>query len=176
MANLLRVPEHQQARICFCVERNMAHEAGFITEMVINKFPGTIGITQNPDNDYGWWTDHGQKIRYAMSLRQTFLENSIVYSDRLVCVNPFMEESRRMTATKAKFEEQLSRYKIIASDSQSAVSTPKFSVSGKTDKDGKISRSFNDDIVFAMSMACWMATSISANTLPNFPYDEGFVI
>ena len=47
-------PSFQDAWLIFCCERNMAHEAGFLTEPFL-KFRKTVAIAQHETKDYGWW-------------------------------------------------------------------------------------------------------------------------
>jgi hypothetical protein len=148
----------------------MAHEAGFTAQYVLEQFPGSIAISQDVQNDYGWWTDHPTKMRYAYSFRHHMLTESVFYSKNLVVTNPWLDPAKRHSTTLAKFEEQMKRYKLVQNELKNPLAIAKTSVSGKVDKEGKVSGTFNDDLMFAVTMATWMKDTIIVGTMPNFPY------
>ena len=100
--------------------------------------------------------------------------NSIVYMKDMICTNPFVDPSDRRKKTKAKFEEQLKRYKPVMTTPKDPQSTPKMTVSGKTDKEGRISGMFKDDLItnFALNMYLW--DLLLTRKVQNFNYQMVF--
>ena len=49
----------------FCCERNMAHEAGFLTQEFLKFHQKNMSVAQHEVGDYGWWTVTGSKVKYA---------------------------------------------------------------------------------------------------------------
>lgn len=179
LTRLQSVPELQGSKFIFCAERNMAHESGFIAFFVREQFPGSYAIMQHANNDYGWYTTHDQKIRYAYSLVGRLAEDSLVFSHRALCGQPeFLgtlattANEERWQSIKNKLYEQLSRYRVVQSAVHNALTIAKTTVSGKVDKEGRVSGSFNDDLVFALSMSTWLCSELLQRRLPNFPHDQ----
>lgn len=108
-------------------------------------------------------------MNYGRTLRSTFLQDSLVYAKKLVCVNPFLEESKRLSTTKSKMEEQLRRLKYVTNDVKTPLAVTRQTISGKTNKDGKISGSFSDDLAMALMINLWMCEGVIYRTLPNLP-------
>lgn len=119
----------QGAWIIFCCERNMAHEAGFLTEplLVMNK---VVGIAQHEYKDYGWWTDNPTKVKMAYEARRCMAMNSVFYMKDFICTNPWDEPTKRREKVKRKFEEQMKRFKPVMSQPRDPHSTPRITISG----------------------------------------------
>lgn len=175
LTRLLIVPELQSAKIIFCAERNMAHEAGFIAKFVKREFPRSYAIAQKPDNDYGWYTTHDQKIQYAMALVACMSNEALVFSKQMRCATPtFLGTSvpeERLATIKQKLFEQMGRYRMVQSQSHNALFIPRSTVSGKVDKEGRVSGAFNDDLIFSLSMCIWLTRELLLNRIPHMPSD-----
>ena len=109
-------------------------------------------------------------MNYAWMLRDALEMESLSYSNNLVCANPFRSASTRWKETKAKFEEQMARYKFVYNQLANAFTMPKATVSGKgTSGNGK-NGNFQDDLMFTTTMCNWLCTQLKHQRLPNFPY------
>jgi len=166
-------PQMQNAWIIFCCERNMAHEAGFLTEPVL-KHRNTVAIAQHDVNDYGWWTDLQTKVQAAYKARHCMAMESVGYMKDFICTNPWLDPKTRRQITKAKFEEQLKRYKPVVTNPKDPHSTPKVTVSGKTNKEGKVSGTFNDDLMSTFCLNVYLMEMLLLRKIPNFNYQVVF--
>jgi hypothetical protein len=175
LKRLWTMPELHGTRFIFCAERNLAHESGFIAGFVLQRFPTSVAIAQHSVNDYGWYTDHEQKIRYAHTLVMRLREQVVSFTYNARCGLPAFlnvaDPDQRWTETKEKLFEQLSRYRIVQSRPHNAMSAVRTTVSGKVDSDGRVSGSFHDDLVFAISMNLWLTQKFIHGELPNMPPD-----
>ena len=93
----------------------------------------------------------------------------------LVCSNPYIDgaENRYKIIT-SKFKEQLGRWRLVQRPSKNPGSVPKFSGSGKVDKDGKISSSFQDDVAMAFFMNIFLWEQLIERNIPTFDYARVF--
>lgn len=164
------------SHVVFCCERNMAHEAGFLAECVKKTLchERISFICQRSPGDCGWWTQSDVKYKMGFEMRYVFMNNIIQYSDDVVCTNPFMKEATRWEETKKKFEDQLPKYKIVVSgvSSLNPLSTPRIGLSGKTTKEGKVSASFTDDLVFCVGACLYFIKMILTRSTPHFNHNE----
>lgn len=169
------MPELHGTRFIFCAERNMAHESGFIAGFVLQRFPSSVAIAQHANNDYGWYTDHAQKILYAQTLVMRLREQAVSFTYNARCGLPAFlnvaDPDERWTEIKEKLFEQLARYRIVQSHVHNALSIAKTTVSGKVDSDGRTNGTFHDDLVFAVSMGLWLTKQFVHGDLPNMPPD-----
>jgi hypothetical protein len=108
----------------------MAHEAGFLTEPFLQLHQKNIGIAQYEHNDYGWWTDNAHKVKSAYRARQYFALGTLCYMKNLVCANPFEKEGDRRKTVKAKFEEQIKRYRPVEAETTNPHSVARVTISG----------------------------------------------
>lgn len=58
-----------KAWFIFCCEKNMAHEAGFLTEEFISDHTKNIGLREKEGKDYGSETTNESKVRSAYKVR-----------------------------------------------------------------------------------------------------------
>jgi hypothetical protein len=106
-----------------------------------------------------------------------------------ICTNPWLDVASRRQTTKAKFEEQLKRFKPVLTSPKDPHSTPKITVSGlldgygdkfltpstgKTDKEGKVSGMFKDDLMCAFSLNMFLWDQLFNRKVPNFNYQLVF--
>ena len=92
-----------------------------------------------------------------------------------ICINPFInDEFERRKTIRSKFEEQLYRFRVVTTTPKQAHSIPKQTVSGKVDKEGKISGMFQDDLVMSFTMNLYIWEELIFRRVPNFPYQMVF--
>lgn len=166
------------AHIVVCVERNTAHEAGFLCDAVREglRHSRISFIAQNEKNpaDVGWWTDAPVKTQMAYALQYVLNEDRLSYAEDMVCKNMWLDESDRLEKTKKKVMEQLPRYRITLTglSETNPTATPRISVSGKVDKDGKLSKGFKDDLIVSLSGNIFFYRKLYEKSLPNLNYNE----
>ena len=119
-------------------------------------------------------TDNQTKVRCAYKARECMVMHSVFYMKDFICTNPWLDASTRRQTTKAKFEEQLKRFKPVLTSPKDPHSTPKITVSGKTDKEGKVSGMFKDDIMCAFSLNMFLWDQLFSRKVPNFNYQLVF--
>lgn len=166
----------------------MAHEAGFLTLEHQKLHPKNISLAQHELKDYGWWTDYSSKVKYAFKVSQLqinfklilkkarsliALDNVFIMKD-FICANPFVDEHTRRDVLDSKFREQVQRFRVVTTKPKEAHSIPRVTVSGKVDKDGKISGSHQDDLMMAFCMNLYVWEQLMERAVPNFDYQTVF--
>lgn len=157
----------------------MAHEAGFLANAVRKAFNHSrvSFICQRDPADVGWWTDYITKYKMAYSMRFHFsMPGGLQFADEMICCNPWLPEDTRLKTAKDKFLDQIKRYKIVISgiSATNPTSNPRVSVSGKTNKEGRVSTSFADDLAFCISANLYLNDLLLTRQLPYFNYEEVF--
>jgi hypothetical protein len=158
--------------IVFIGERNTGHEVGYLAR-VVQRFKNTVCIEQKP-NEVGIWTDTQMKLSYAFAMRYTVNSWGIFLMEDLVCRNPYLEEEDRREKTLAKLEDQLRRYKLHPLKSKSPVGRQQVAVSGKVDKEGKVSSNFQDDLATGLGMALGFWQKVLVREFDWIPYAKIF--
>lgn len=142
--------------ILFCPERNLGHEGGYLAQPFSELHPKNKPLAQYEEKDYGWWTDNAAKINYAYKTREIMATGGVRYMKNWVCTNPWLPPEDRRKITKTKFEEQMRRFRPVTTSVKDPHNIPRMTVSGKVDKDGKISGSFQDDLMMAFCMSIYL--------------------
>lgn len=173
VTGLRRVEAFQSAWLVLCVERNTGHESGYLSDEFL-KFSKTVAIAQHETKDYGWWTDHALKLKAAYKLRKSMAEGSLVLMKDFVCSNPWIPAEKRREKTMNKFVEQIKRYKLVENERSTPHANTKVTVSGKVDKDGKISGTFKDDIITMLGINLHLWDKLILREIPTFDYASVF--
>lgn len=160
----------RNARICFFGERNVGHEIGHMQHVLAN-YDNTWTYKQNPERDFGIWTDQEAKLSYAFAAQLEFAKGNVYYLENLVCTNAFLAPATRTEDTIKEFESQAARYKLISSNPKTPHSRASLAVSGKVGKNGKLNAGFNDDLFFAFTGAVGVHDKILRRQLENVNYD-----
>lgn len=172
---LSKVPWLKYAKIMFVSERNSGTTAGFLCNPIFN-IRNVLCLKEHKDKDFGWWTTKEEKMEGARAMESKFSEGAIVFMQRFVCVNPFIEDAnQRVTRTYNEFMEQLRKYKYINLPNQSIrnVRNAVRSVSGKcANADGKVQQGSNDDMVVMLGMNLVIWKRIFTFRVPELPYNE----
>lgn len=142
--------------LLFCPERNLGHEGGYLAEPFQNLHQKNVALAQYENKDYGWWTDNAAKINYAYKTREFMAMGAVRFMKDWVCTNPWIQPEERKKITKMKFEEQMKRFRPVTTNVKDPHSIPRMTISGKVDKDGKISGSFQDDLMMAFCMGIYI--------------------
>jgi len=92
-------------------------------------------------------------------------------AQNFICANPFSEnpETRAQEAL-VKFFDQLKRFRIVSEVSENPGSMKKATVSGKVNKEGKVSKSAHDDLAFVVSMATGVMDKLYLRAVDWFDY------
>lgn len=69
-----------------------------------------------------------------------------------------------------KFFDQMKRFRIVSETSENPGSMKKATVSGKVNKEGKISKNAHDDLAFVLSMATGVLDKIYMRIVDWFDY------
>jgi hypothetical protein len=152
----------------------MAHEAGFLTKEFMDLHHKNIGVAQYDHTDYGWWTDNAAKVKYGYKTRELMMLGCVTFMQDWICINPWIKADERKRSTLSKFTEQVKRYRPVATTPSEPHSTGRITLSGKVDKDGKISGTFKDDIMVALTMNLYLWEELSLRRVPNFNYKAVF--
>lgn len=115
-------------------------------------------------------TDLHTKVQAAYKTRHYFVMGAIGYMEDFICTNASLDSKTRRQTTKAKFEEQLKRYKPVVTSPKDPHSTPKVTVSGKTNKEGKVSGTFRDDLMSTCCLNNYIWDMLLNKKVPNFNY------
>lgn len=134
----------------------MGHEGGYLAKPFMDLNTKNIALSQYEEKDYGWWTDNNAKINYAYKTREFMAMGAVRYMKDWVCVNPWIKPEDRRKITKQKFEEQMKRFRPVTTSVKDPHMIPRMTVSGKVDKDGKISGAFQDDLMMAFCMGIYI--------------------
>lgn len=164
----------RDAWLIFCPERNLGHEGGYLTQPFMEIHPKNIAVAQYTHSDYGWWTDNQGKINYGYKTRELMAMGSIRFMKDWICTNPWLSPQERKKITRSKFEEQLKRFRPVTTPVKDPQSIPRMTVSGKVDKDGKVSGTFRDDIMMAFCMNIYIWYLIMMRQVANFNYQLVF--
>lgn len=100
--------------------------------------------------------------------------NAVAYMKDWICVNRWLDPKTRKQITESKFREQIKRYKPVATAPKDPHSVPKVTVSGKTNKEGKVSGTFKDDIMSTFCLNMHLFDLLLLKKIPNFNYDIVF--
>jgi hypothetical protein len=130
--------------ILFCCERNMAHEAGFLAQ-IVNKYSKVQLISQYGNDDYGWWTTKPEKTKYAYQALDIFATGNIVYMKDPICANPFKQQDK-MKITKQMLEQQLTMYNPSVRESK-------------------------NDLAFALTFNLYLWKLFLSKSISGLPYD-----
>lgn len=171
-------PALSQARIMFCAESNMAHEAGFLAHE-IRQFDDVEIVTDGRKADgkvsEGWFTTHDVKVTQAYDAWDIISQNGLTFLKDWVCANPFERNvDKRRKETLEKLLEQLKRYAEVELPTKDPLSIPRTGVSGVLGKDGQTSSVFNDDQCTALCMALYLWKKLRRREIPDFPYSRVF--
>ncbi len=165
----------KHAWLIFCAERNTGHESGFLARYFLSLGSKKLcAIAEREDGDYGWWTTGVSKPEYGYAARFQMINRSVCYMKDFVCANPWLKSNERRQITKTKFEEQMRRYGPVEIAPKTALSTSRVGISGKVDKDGKISKMHTDDLMMVFTMAMHIWNRLLEKKVPNINYNEIF--
>lgn len=175
-------PNLSDARILFCCESNMAHEAGFLSNEV-KKYHNSEIITDGRKGKKtgaiaeGWFTTNEIKVSQAYDAWDIVSQNGVTFIKDWVCASPFVKNPiKRRRETREKFVEQLKRYSEIEMPTKDPLSTPRSGVSGCVDKEGRSSSSFTDDLCTAFCLGIHLWKLLRRRQVPHFAYSRVFGI
>jgi len=171
LSAIKRHPAFSRANIVFFPERNTGHEGGHM-KLIVDKFGGYT-YRERSDRDFGIWTSEETKKNSAERARAAMAEGSVYLMDDFITVNQMhdkKDESERRKAMKEEFEHQLLRYKYVYSQTKTPFGKSKYTISGKTDKNGGISSSVNDDLAVCFCFLILINELIATNQLINMDY------
>jgi len=169
---IIKDPRFMDARIIFCSEKNMGHEACFISQYVVEHFRNVIIVSKDGDVDYGLYSSHVSKVQQAYITWEAMRRHTIKFAKNWICTNPFLDDNIDKCAyTKTKLHEQLSRYKSFELTVDSVGGRMnKQVVSGKADDSGKIIKNYTDDLAFNFCYNLWLIEQILGKYLPNIQF------
>lgn len=169
--NALRAhPLLRNAHIIFAPERNTGHEGDFLRRALQN-FPRMhFCYEKGPENGCGVWTTHALKVSYGFSMRYQFSTRNISLWDQFICANPYQDPATRAGETISKLKEQMGRYRIVYTETDNPHGRNNTTLSGKVNKEGKITKNAKDDICFALSMAICLLDKIDMGMLDWFDH------
>lgn len=99
--------------------------------------------------------------------------DSVRIMSDMICSNPFVpDENERRTTVLAKFKEQIERFRVIPTKKKQAHSKSIVTVSGKVDKEGRISGSLQDDLMMAFCMNVDIWEKLVKREIATFPYSR----
>jgi hypothetical protein len=167
-------PQFRDSWLVLVCERNTGHESGFLADPFKKLHPKNIAVAQYEDGDYGWWTEVGDKQKYAFKTRECMMVGAMCFMKDWICTNPWLRPEERHKTTRAKFEEQIKRVRPVMTQPKEPHSTPRMTISGKVDKEGKISGTFRDDLAMSLLINIYVGHMLQTNQVPNFPYSRVF--
>lgn len=164
-------PLLRSAHIIFAPERNTGHEGDFLRREILN-FPRLhVCYEYGPERGAGVWTTRDVKLKYGFTLKFIFDTKNVSIWEHFVCANRYQDAATRKAETIAKLKEQMGRYRIIYNETENPFGTNSTTLSGKTNKEGKITKNAKDDLVFSFSMATGILDCITMRMFPWFNYE-----
>lgn len=173
MIDALRAhPSFVNAWLIFCCERNMAHEASYLANVVLAE-RRTVCVAQKGDRDYGWWTGNVEKVQYAYRARMSIAQGSVALMRDLLSANPWRgaDAAVRSRAMRDKFEQQLRRYRLVhLGNDANPLAPARMGVSGKVDMYGRTAAGHTDDLAFCFTFNMSLWDTLLKREVPGFEY------
>lgn len=170
VAAIRQDPLLRDAHLIFAPERNTGHEGDFMWHAIARFPPITPCWEKGQQNGAGVWTTPQSKMRYGMALKYQFVARSISVYKRFICVNPYVDPGKREKELMLKFIDQLKRFRIFYPISENPGSQKKATLSGKVNKEGKVSHNAHDDLAMTLAMACSMLDMLEMRQVDWFDY------
>jgi hypothetical protein len=173
--DLLKHPDLEGCTPIFCCENSLGHDSSTLAR-VVAKYDYHILIAEKGDGVWGWNASDNAKKEQAFEAWRALHSRQVRFMQNWICSSPFDETptEERRKVVKTKMLEQARRYKEFEHPSSHAAGHPKSGISGILDKDGKKSRTFNDDLMIAFCMGVFLWMKIYMRDVPGFPYWEVF--
>lgn len=155
-------PVFQNAYIIFIPENNLGQEAEHARHMLRNE---RRLYTVYEKKKAGVCTTNARKELYALTLLSYFNNNTIQFSDSVVCANPMMDANVRLVQTQKELEKQLVQFRKMILAPTQPYKNAKFVFSGKSKKGMK------DDMVMTLMIATYWGREFLAKRIPGVPYN-----
>jgi hypothetical protein len=151
------------------VERNTGMESGHLKKAAEGYYRVEF-VYQRQGINPGWWTGNAEKLEYAYSARDQMVYGAVLMLKDMVCTNKAQKPNTRAKETKKKLIDQMTRYRLVVSTPGSPFNKETVTVTGKVDEKGKISQGFNDDLMFAFTMANKKLEDVLAKKIEGLDY------
>ena len=159
--NLRKRHTPSDALICVGVESNLGNEASHIAHMLRGE-ENLICLAEGKNGKSGFCTTNPRKHEYFSLLEMAMAEGCLQFVEDLVCDDP--------VACMIELKHQITSFKRVAPNQQSAFSERKVTFSGKVDGTGAMaSHRLCDDLVLSLQMAMFVSTLVYRQSPPTPP-------
>lgn len=172
--DIIRHPDLDNPIPIFCAENSLGHESSFLASEV-SRYQYNILIAEKAGGPWGWNAGDGKpKKEWAFETWRAIHSRQVRFMENWICKNPFSDASidKQRETVKAKALEQIRRYREFVHPSSNPSGHQKSGISGILDKDGHKSRTFNDDLAVAFTLAIFLWAKVFMREIPRFPYSD----
>lgn len=152
-------PCTRAATLVLVPEANLGNEAQEIAQSAIVTFPN-LQVLCARENQYGIFTNPGSPQLYVASMTTLLAKQALLFHGaELVTANPYdsAPASERAKRMRLELERQLRAFRRVALLPRSLVALPRFSYTGKADRDNQRSATMRDDAVMALLFGVYYA-------------------